>query len=416
MAEHSITEKSPKFIRYDLDFMEKTLSLIIKGQGVVIFRQTGISDTRLPRHLGSDKPCILKFHNKDLSNILTVEFTSTSVNVSTTDSIFVDKNNTKGLTDDSAAYYWFSIDLQNQRLYAGIGEVRLDTVIYKYEFRQKSDKIRDFFGSLTNIEMSDGIKALRLLRDPITMPIPMLIKATDSLTMNDVAEGKVLPTASLTAVNKKLYECVSGKNFILDDRDFPDFSKAIENSIATPGLWCNTRLKEKSTEFSKDKPNLLETYLRITMGQNNGESPGSPYVLEIWPIGHYSPVHSHAGANAIIRVLYGNIHVRLFPYLSPKVQSFGSTTFKTGDITWVNTTLNQTHQLINPKLNNKTCVTIQCYMYDEADNGHYDYFDYIDADGIKQQYEPDSDMDFVAFKALMKEEWMLISSMSCCCL
>jgi len=406
MAEYSVSEKSPKFIRYGLDFMEKTLSLIIGGQGVLIFK-----------HLKPDDPCILKFHNKDLSLILTVEFTPKSVNVFSGDSIFVDENNTKGLLDDSAAYYWFSIDSQNQQLYAGIGETRLDTVIYQFEFVKKSGTTRDFLSSLTHIDTSEGVKALRLLRDPITMPIPMLIKASETLTMNDVAEGKILPSASLTPVNKKLYECVSGKNFVLDDKDFPDFSKAIENSILTPGLWCNTRLKEKSTEFSKDKPNLLETYLRITMGQNNGESPGSPYVLEIWPIGHYSPVHSHAGANAIIRVLHGNIHVRLFPYLSPKVQSFGSATFKKDDITWVNTTLNQTHQLINPKSNNKTCITIQCYMYDEADNGHYDYFDYIDADGIKQQYEPDSDMDFIKFKALMKEEWMLTSSMmSCCCL
>jgi hypothetical protein len=406
MAEYSVSEKSPKFIRYGLDFMEKTLSLIIGGQGVLIFK-----------HLKPDDPCILKFHNKDLSLILTVEFTPKSVNVFSGDSIFVDENNTKGILDDTAAYYWFSIDSQNQQLYAGIGETRLDTVIYKFEFVKKSGTTRDFLSSLTQLDISEGVKALRLLRDPITMPIPMLIKATDLLTMNDIAEGKILPSASLTPVNKKLYECVSGKNFVLDDKDFPDFSKAIENSILTPGLWCNTRLKEKSTEFSKDKPNLLETYLRITMGQNNGESPGSPYVLEIWPIGHYSPVHSHAGANAIIRVLHGNIHVRLFPYLSPKVQSFGSATFKKDDITWVNTTLNQTHQLINPKSNNKTCITIQCYMYDEADNGHYDYFDYIDADGIKQQYEPDSDMDFIKFKALMKEEWMLTSSMmSCCCL
>ena len=411
MAELSISEKSPKFIRYGLDFMEKTLSLIIKGQGVVIFKPLG------------DGPCVLKFHSQDLSVILTVEFTSSSVNVANTDSIFVDKNNTKGLSDDTGAYYWFSIDLHNRRLHAGVGEARLDTVIYKYDFLQtegglwkKSDKIQDFLYSLTHIDMSDNVKVLRLLRDPVTVPIPMLIKATESLTMNDIAEGKILPTASLTPVNKKLHECISGKNFILDDRDFPDFSKAIEHSIATPGLWCNTRLKEKSTEFSKDKPNLLETYLRITMGQNNGESPGSPYVLEIWPLGHYSPIHSHAGANAIIRVLYGNIHVRLFPYLSPKVPSFGSANFKTGDITWVNPTLNQTHQLINLKSNNKTCITIQCYMYDEADNGHYDYFDYIDADGVKQQYEPDSDMDFVEFKALMKEEWMMMSSMSCCCL
>jgi len=406
MAEYSVSEKSPKFIRYGLDFMEKTLSLIIGGQGVLIFK-----------HLKPDDPCILKFHNKDLSLILTVEFTPKSVNVFSGDSIFVDENNTKGILDDTAAYYWFSIDSQNQQLYAGIGETRLDTVIYKFEFVKKSGTTRDFLSSLTQLDISEGVKALRLLRDPITMPIPMLIKATDLLTMNDIAEGKILPSASLTPVNKKLYECVSGKNFVLDDKDFPDFSKAIENSILTPGLWCNTRLKEKSTEFSKDKPNLLETYLRITMGQNNGESPGSPYVLEIWPIGHYSPVHSHAGANAIIRVLHGNIHVRLFPYLSPKVQSFGSATFKKDDITWVNTTLNQTHQLINPKSNNKTCITIQCYMYDEADNGHYDYFDYIDADGIKQQYEPDSDMDFIKFKALMKEEWILTSSMMyCCCL
>jgi len=406
MAEYSVSEKSPKFIRYGLDFMEKTLSLIIGGQGVLIFK-----------HLKPDDPCILKFHNKDLSLILTVEFTPKSVNVFSGDSIFADENNTKGLIDDSAAYYWFSIDSMNQQLYAGIGETRLDTVIYKFEFVKKSGTTRDFLSSLTQVDISEGVKALRLLRDPITMPIPMLIKASETLTMNDVAEGKILPSASLTPVNKKLYDYVSGKNFVLDDKDFPDFSKAIENSILTPGLWCNTRLKEKSTEFSKDKPNLLETYLRITMGQNNGESPGSPYVLEIWPIGHYSPVHSHAGANAIIRVLHGNIHVRLFPYLSPKVQSFGSATFKKDDITWVNTTLNQTHQLINPKSNNKTCITIQCYMYDEADNGHYDYFDYIDADGVKQQYEPDSDMDFIKFKALMKEEWMLTSSMmSCCCL
>ncbi len=44
-------------------------------------------------------------------------------------------------------------------------------------------------------------------------------------------------------------------------------------------------------------------------------------------------------------------------------------------------------------------------MYDEANKSHYDYFDYIDADGNKQQYEPDSDMDFVEFRERMKKEW-----------
>jgi hypothetical protein len=44
-------------------------------------------------------------------------------------------------------------------------------------------------------------------------------------------------------------------------------------------------------------------------------------------------------------------------------------------------------------------------MYDETDDKHYDYFDYLDEKGAVQQYEPDSDMDFVAFKQLMFEEW-----------
>jgi hypothetical protein len=44
-------------------------------------------------------------------------------------------------------------------------------------------------------------------------------------------------------------------------------------------------------------------------------------------------------------------------------------------------------------------------MYEGNDTSHYDYFDYIDATGVAKQYEPDSDMDFLAFKALIKQEW-----------
>ena len=61
---------------------------------------------------------------------------------------------------------------------------------------------------------------------------------------------------------------------------------------------------------------------------------------------------------------------------------------------------------MNLDTNKSTCITIQCYMYDENNNVHYDYFDYIDDNGNKQQYEPDSDMDFVSFKELIKNEWM----------
>jgi hypothetical protein len=63
------------------------------------------------------------------------------------------------------------------------------------------------------------------------------------------------------------------------------------------------------------------------------------------------------------------------------------------------------HQLKNLEGNKDTCITIQCYMYEDGDTGHYDYFDYVDADNTIQQFEPDSDMDFLAFKDTMRREW-----------
>lgn len=226
--------------------------------------------------------------------------------------------------------------------------------------------------------------------------------------MNDIAQGSYMPKSNLSLISQKLYDCISGKKFILDDKDFPDFSKAIEYSIITHGNWCNKKLKDKSNEFSKIKPNILETYLRITLGTNNGESPGIPYVMEIWPIGHYSPIHSHADSNAIIRVLHGTINVKLYPFLSGQkddVEHFSSANFSENEITWISPTLNQTHQLMNDESNTKTCITIQCYMYDNENSTHYDFFDYLDENSEIQKYEPDSDMDFISFKELMKKEW-----------
>jgi hypothetical protein len=151
----------------------------------------------------------------------------------------------------------------------------------------------------------------------------------------------------------------------------------------------------------------LETYLRITLGENNGESPGIPYVMEIWPPNHYSPVHSHGGAHAIVRILHGSINVSLYPYLSSdknSVAPFGNADFYKDDITWISPTLNQTHKLEN-KNRKTTCITIQCYLYDSDSNVHYDYFDYLDNDNNIQTYEPDSDMDFLEFKKIIKAEW-----------
>ena len=254
----------------------------------------------------------------------------------------------------------------------------------------------------------EDIQPIRLLKDPIRRGIPLTIKDTHELTMEHIAADAFMPKANLPPIGQKLYDCIAGKQFKLNTADFPDFTQAIEYSIRTPGLWCYQKLRDKSREFNPDVPDISETYLRITLGENNGESPGIPYVMEIWPVGHYSPIHSHANAAAIIRVLNGEINVNLYPFLCAEkdgVKPFGAATFKEGEITWITPTLNQVHQLKNLETNSYTCITIQCYMYPGNDKAHYDYFDYLDSDGKQQPYEPDSDMEFLAFKELIRKEW-----------
>jgi predicted metal-dependent enzyme (double-stranded beta helix superfamily) len=387
-------------VAHPLISTEKQTKLIVHGQGVFLFSNSD-----------NTKPCLFFIYNNDRTDGLKVEFTKENVVVTRISNKTVYGANKEGLSDLSGAYYWFSLDSQNQTFRAGMGEARQETMFYDFVnlFTENADRKQNklFLESLTQIQIADEsatLSGIRLLRDPVTTKIPLIVKPTNDLTMNDVALGTYLPTANLSPAAQQLYDCISGKKFVLDADDFPEFSQAIEYSIKTPKCWCNKRLQEKSTEFSKDKPNPTETYLRITLGQNNGESPGIPYVMEIWPPGHYSPVHNHSSADAIIRVLTGEINVSLFPFLSESgIKPYANVNFSKDQITWISPTLNQTHQLKNQGTN--TCVTIQCYMYDQSDDSHYDYFDYLDDNGVKQQYEPDSDMDFIQFKKLMKKEW-----------
>ena len=91
---------------------------------------------------------------------------------------------------------------------------------------------------------------------------------------------------------------------------------------------------------------------------------------------------------------------------SSSIEPFAVNEFKKNDITWISPSLNQVHQLKNLDSNKTSCITIQCYLYDNDDKIHYDYFDYLDDKNAKNQYEPDSDMDFLEFKKTIKDEWL----------
>ena len=285
---------------------------------------------------------------------------------------------------------WFSLDSHNGCIYGGNGEARIETAIYFHQF----EKINLTF--LENIVKITSTPE-KMMKDPITRNVPLIVK--NSCTLHEIAHNKYMPKSHLSLSAQRLYDCIYSTT--LNTPDFTSFSKAIDHSIVTPGCWCHKKLKEKASEFGK--PNINETYLRITLGRNNGESPGIPYVMEIWPVDHYSPIHSHGNCDAIIHVLRGKINVGLYASLE-STTPFASTEFKKGEITWISDSLNQTHRLQNK--GTKTCVTLQCYTYTDNDNKHYDYFDYIeDTTGKIKQYTPDSDMDFIEFKKQMISEW-----------
>lgn len=378
--------------------------LSIKGQGTYTFRVLDVNDN-----------CEIEIYNNKNSKQcihFTIGLDEICINIDG-DNIISSKNikSDKGLIDIKGIYYWISLDSQNQVISFGMGETRVETRRLKYKLDYNNhtefENNKTFLDSLTTIRNTKNAKSIKLCKDPVVNAKPLFIKDTNELTMNDIAEDKYLPNSFLSSVNQQLYNCVSGKKFLLDDDEFPDFSKAIEYSINTEGCWCNTTLQKKSTEFNPSNPNINETYLRITLGNNCGESPGIPYVMEIWPPNYYSPIHKHADANAIIRVLHGSINVKLFPFLSqdlPHIEPFSETDFHKDDITWISPQLNQVHQLTNKNSEN-ACVTIQCYTYSRKNLTHYEYFDYLNDNGNICQYEPDSDKDFVEFKKIIKEEW-----------
>jgi hypothetical protein len=383
---------------------KKSLELPVNGQVTYLFTAP----------LGSDTPAKFKFTNKN-SGKIKIEITNENFNIriqTKKQSSPIQINSKTGLIPAKNVFYWVSLDSQHQAIKFGIGEARPDTVKFAYNLLtdspnlQEPESYKKFFESLSTIKNISNIKPIKLLRDPIINPVPLKIKRIDELTMSDIAECKYMPHSFLTQTNQQLFNCISGKNFVLDDDYFPDFSKAIQHSIVTKGCWCYKKLQEKSSEFNPDNPNINETYLRITLGRNSGESPGIPYVMEIWPSNNYSPIHSHADSNAVIRVLHGSINVTLFPFLGA-TEPFGNSDFEKDDITWLSPELNQIHQLRNNT--DDVCITIQCYMYGLDNAKHYDYFDYIDDNKNIVQYEPDSDSDFVKFKEIIRTEWNNIS-------
>lgn len=102
---------------------KSNIKLLVNGQGVFVFSNKD-----------NTSPISLFFYNKDKTDGLHIIFTINNIFVHKIkdNKNLIDIDNKCGLSNIKGAYYWVSIDYQNQKIYAGIGEPRLETHIYKY--------------------------------------------------------------------------------------------------------------------------------------------------------------------------------------------------------------------------------------------------------------------------------------------
>lgn len=305
---------------------------------------------------------------------------------------------------DREQTYWFSLDKEHQKLRFGKGYMLSKLIVFEYKFPNSVSV--DWLSKLKYIGIQNIHSKFSSIywRYPVTEDIPAMIIDNNQITLDDLDKNTSTVIEDLSHECIYLYSNVAGQKIQLNTSDFPDFASAINYSIVTPECLCYEKLKEKATEFGKFDPN--ETYLRITVGINKGDSPGIPFVLEIWPGGHYSPIHNHSDANAIIKVLHGSLTVEWFRSLNKQeMKYYDKSIAAEGQVTWLNDRQFQTHRLFNHNVKGNMCATIQCYMYNNSDTNHYEYFDYLDSDGNIQKYTPDSDWDYSEFKKCIHAEW-----------
>ena len=213
-------------------------------------------------------------------------------------------------------------------------------------------------------------------------------------------------SASLPQACQELYHNVVQDGVYLDwspGLDQYKLTDAIRYSLESEDGLLHKKIEEKASEFGDNNPE--KTYLRVTLGMDRGNSPGIPYVLEIWPKKHGSPIHNHGNAYAVIKVLHGGLTIHVYNKHTDSEKDKELTKFdvKQGDVTWISPNWYQTHKLWNDT--DDYCATIQCYQYGGNDNLHWPYFDYVKSNRVIDEFVPNSDFTFREMREKVLKEY-----------
>ncbi|PLB35239.1 cysteine dioxygenase [Aspergillus candidus] len=312
------------------------------------------------------------------------------------------------LSKKDPTVYWISVDRSNKRF--RYGQHLTNFSLTYLDVGLNGDKpFPNWMDTLTSTDVfqdGDSVPTGDLAYDPlpVTMDKPPLVVTDQEISLEDLEKYTRTTFANLPPGCQTLYHNVAGHNITLESPDFPDLGDAIDASCKNQKLVCGDMLKKKADANEFGDKN--ETYLRITIGNNLGNSPGIPYVMEIWPPGHSSPIHDHGKASAVIKVLYGSIQCSWYDAVQDHrkpIQVGNSVILKKGDVTWLGQKQYQIHKLENP--GQTVCITLQCYQFEQSDKVHYEYFDYLDPDNNKKPFTPTSDMAYGELVAQLREEW-----------
>jgi hypothetical protein len=168
------------------------------------------------------------------------------------------------LTTDKTAY-WISVDRSNARIRYGKYLINNSMTFMEIQFVKKE---AEWMESLSSTEVDrDGStvpeKAIKFRASPITVDLPPLIVPENEITLEQLEASTAMTFVNLPEGCQKLYHNICGPNITVQPASFPQLPEAIDQSCKDPDKICGKILQTKNI-FGDP----LETYLRITLGDN----------------------------------------------------------------------------------------------------------------------------------------------------
>jgi hypothetical protein len=238
------------------------------------------------------------------------------------------------------------------------------------------------------------------MTDPSDAPPPFYVDPLTALALRDKAASlspspRFAPATTLDAFTRQLFIprtitdlYVKAQAVRLDDWEIV----AIRHSLFEP-----KGLLARVLELKEPGDDTHPPYIRVgCTGRGDYDHLGPPpaveqveedhhgdfgaaAVLEIWPGGHYSPIHSHGGTTGILLGLTGAIDIMLYEELDWNARKLGLMTLTPGQIGWLDPRRFAVHKVACNTPEGTFGASFHVYLNpEEALPRSRDEFDYVD--------------------------------------